>query len=167
MRGFIVLCFIVQLFNQSVLSQNQEKSREMLINSGIAIGSGVDISGDTLILLPHLSGHGRVVWFFELPDSRLVIVDFRWMVTLDAKVNLHSRYLRTPTSTRLINPDLEYTYFFDVEHTKGSWVRLTGTVVGDIAVDIKIDYPYWTDPEDAEFERLLNKFGLKKKYLSS
>jgi hypothetical protein len=164
MRAFLVLCLVVHLFNQSVLSQNKENNSEIIVNSGIAIGTGVDVLGDTLVILPHLSGHGGVTWFFELPDNRLVIVDFRWMVTPDAKVSLHSRYLRTPTSTRFINPDLEYSYFFDIENAKGSWVRLKGKVLRDMAVDIKINYPYWTDTEDAEFNSLLHKFGLKKKY---
>ena len=189
-RKFLLLSGIILLFYQAVgqknnllLQSTQHKKKDTsinmkisnygdtIINNGFVIANAVEISGDTLFLLPHPSGTGSVSWFFEIFDNRLVVVDFRWHVRPHTIVGLNSKYIRSLKKTEtMAKADLKYEFHYDDAYNinyAANWVRLVGNIEGDIKVDIKINYPYWTDIEDVEYKQLLSKYGLTKKYQTS
>jgi len=134
------------------------------IQKGYLIISRSNLIEDTLILEPQLQGLGGATWLFEISNSELVIVDFRWNVRPNQTPQLHTKHIRTLKGTnKLIHADLEYkTYSNHKDATnKENYVSLVGYVNQDIKVDIKRKYPYWTNIKDTELIDLLHKYQLK------
>ena len=167
MNTSIILWSIIifQLFKGDVMEINADLTNTTTIHNGMIVPNAVEISGDTLLLMPVLDGIGNVSWFFETPRNELIVIDFRWSTKSDAKVMMHSKYIRTADTTINFSPDLEYKFHIDEHHIiEKSWVELVGELDDKTIVDIKINGSFWTDPQSKEFNKLIGKYNLQLKW---
>ncbi len=132
-----------------------------VVNKGMVLPNAIEISGNTLHILPVFSGRGNVSWFFELPNNKLAIFSFRWLIRPQSKVICVLKHIRTTTQTYPVETDLKYNWHYDIQNIEeGSWISLSGMLNDTIRVDIKSGFPYWTKPDDKTFNDLIKKYNL-------
>lgn len=158
----IILFTTFFINNFIAMSQSKDNISNNIITNGYQFQTNSELIESKIIFDQLIEGTAGTTWIFEISNCELVILTFNWDVRPNAIPKINNKYKITKDGLENIEVDIKYKFHItNNTKIKQNWTQLIGYIDQNIMINIKQNYPYFTNIKDVDFNRLLIKYNLK------